>query len=139
MNHQVPSIRGGSRQQQRQREHPSDFHPQILNLNPNLQKNNNNQVFLRVTNHTGQVRHSDKHLIIIILYPSSLSHHNHLNLTKKCFYLRFPSLKIDIFSFSVSIKLFELIKDSDLMFSFSVRLLLYMLHLFYMHVYFDFI
>ena len=47
--------------------------------------------------------------------------------TKKCFYLRFPSLKMDIFFFSISIKLFELIKDSDLMFSFSVRLLLYML------------
>ena len=47
--------------------------------------------------------------------------------TKKCFYLRFPSLKMDIFFFSVSIKFFELIKDSDLMFSFSVRLLLYML------------
>ena len=47
--------------------------------------------------------------------------------TKKCFYLRFPSLKMDIFFFSVSIKFFELIKDSDLMFSFSVRLLLYMI------------
>ena len=58
---------------------------------------NNNEVFLRVTNHTGQaeknllgpagiflclsgmVRHSEKHLIII-LHPSSLSHNNHLNL-----------------------------------------------------------
>ena len=66
---------------------------------------NNNEVLLRVTNHTGQVeknllgpagirtrdlrftspmlyqlmvRHSEKHLIII-LHPSSLSHNNHLN------------------------------------------------------------
>ena len=46
---------------------------------------NNDEVFLRVTNHTGQVeknllRHSEKHLIII-LYPSSLSHNNNLKLS----------------------------------------------------------
>ena len=47
--------------------------------------NISNEVFLRVTNHTGQaeknlclsgmVRHSEKHLITI-LHPSSLSHNN---------------------------------------------------------------
>ena len=40
---------------------------------------NNNEVLLRVTNHTGMVRHSEKHLIII-LHPSSLSHNNHLKI-----------------------------------------------------------
>ena len=44
--------------------------------------------------------------------------------TKKCFYLQFPSLQMDVFFFfSVSIKFFELIEN--LMFSFSVFLLLY--------------
>ena len=42
---------------------------------------------------------------------------------KKCFYLRFPSLQMDVFFFSVFIKSFESIKD--LMFSFSIHLLLY--------------
>ena len=64
----------------------------------NLMKDSN-EVFLRVTNHTGQaeknllgrvflclsgmVRHSEKHLITI-LHPSSLSHINHLNPNERC-------------------------------------------------------
>ena len=43
------------------------------------------------------------------------------NLQKKCFYMRFPSLKMDVFFFSVSIKFFEPTKN--VMFSFSVHLL----------------
>ena len=43
----------------------------------------------------------------------------------KSIYMRFPFLKMDVFFFSVSIKFFEPIKD--LMFSFSVHLLLYTL------------
>ena len=81
----VRVARGGSRQQQRQREHPSDFHHQILNLNPNLQK--------------------------------------------KCSYLQCPSLKMDVFFFSVSIKFFEPIKDLV----FSVHLLLYTVLQLYFH------
>ena len=49
--------------------------------------------------------------------------------TKKCFYLWFPSLQMDIFSVSVSIKFFEPIKD--LIFSFSVHLLLYLFSLYF--------
>ena len=45
--------------------------------------------------------------------------------TKKCLYLRFPSLQRDVFFFSVYIKFFKSIKD--LMLSFSVHLLLYTL------------
>ena len=73
-------VRGGSRQQQRQREHPSDFHPQILNLN---------QIYKKM-----------------FLFAVPISENGYFLL------------------FSLS---FELIKDSDLMFSFSVCLLLYML------------
>ena len=49
---------------------------------------NNNEVFLRVTNHTGQaeknllgpagIRTRDLKHLIIILHPSSLSHNNNL-------------------------------------------------------------
>ena len=56
---------------------------------------------------------------------SSSDFHPKSKFTKKCFYMWFPSLKMDVFFFSVSLKFFELIKD--LMFSFSVHLLLYTL------------
>ena len=49
---------------------------------------NNNEVFLRVTNHTGQAEKNlldpagirTRDLRFIILHPSSLSHNNHLNI-----------------------------------------------------------
>ena len=49
--------------------------------------------------------------------------------TKKCFYMRFLSLKMDVFFFSVSIKFFEPIKDLV----FSVHLLLYTVLQLYFH------
>ena len=43
------------------------------------------------------VRHSEKHLIII-LHPSSLSHNDHLNVEDYCIWKKLESLKVPSFA-----------------------------------------